>query len=466
MPSPTREQFEAAAAKVAATAPAGLTQEQFFAKIDEELAAGAAAATPPAAPPSASGFLGNAADDAMNIAGSLPGALGRIVAHPVDSATAIPVGILNRIRDVGRDMHPIDALASARQGKLMQAAGQFLPVGEAYQRPASMAADIMAGGSLARGAKSLIDAPKAIERAGLESRVDRYAPNKSVYTNDIVPKFGDAAAPSGGPIVEPHAPNISGYKPGFGAAADPHPSPFIDPYMANKSGYQPGGGFGEAANPSAAGPQIDIHSPNTSGYRANGGFGPAADPIHGSPIDIHAPNISGYRPDGGFGEAATAGGGPVVDRYMPNTSPEFAPTDTPTRPYGFHGTAPDDAIYEALREKLGGHGPAEPPADSYTGRLAASTEDSGPNWHSGATEPAERNAATNLHREDRALSDRFSHLIDDPSGSVLLNQMMHSLAMEALNKVRKSVAAPAAAAARAGGRAAEVANVGRYSAPR
>lgn len=38
MPPPTKEQFDAAAAKVAASAPAGLSQEQFFQLVDKELA--------------------------------------------------------------------------------------------------------------------------------------------------------------------------------------------------------------------------------------------------------------------------------------------------------------------------------------------------------------------------------------------------------------------------------------------
>lgn len=46
MPQPTREQFEAASRKVAQTAPAGLSQDQFFALVDKELLAGSFQGSP------------------------------------------------------------------------------------------------------------------------------------------------------------------------------------------------------------------------------------------------------------------------------------------------------------------------------------------------------------------------------------------------------------------------------------
>lgn len=46
MPQPTREQFEAAAQKVAQTAPPGLSRDEFFALVDKELSGGAASNSP------------------------------------------------------------------------------------------------------------------------------------------------------------------------------------------------------------------------------------------------------------------------------------------------------------------------------------------------------------------------------------------------------------------------------------
>src|SRR5258708_7836712 len=59
-------------------------------------------------PPSISGMARNAAGDVMDTLGGLPDAVARIIAHPVDSVTAIPAGMLHRI--VGLVKDPIQTI--------------------------------------------------------------------------------------------------------------------------------------------------------------------------------------------------------------------------------------------------------------------------------------------------------------------------------------------------------------------
>lgn len=410
MPDPTKEQFDAAAQRVMATAPPGLSRDQFFAEIDKALAGGGkvgpelpAADTgggggfaPVKEPVSAGGFAKNAIGDAINIGGSLPGVIGHAVQHPIDTMTALPVGILNRIKQVGSDIHPKEAAHQLGQGNVMAAIGNILPVQEMYERPVSMAADIAGGASLAKAGKALIDAPGTLRQANLAKRVDRYTPNKSGYEPG---KFSDNLSP-----IETPA---------------PHP----DPQFAPRGG--------EGAHNDAYRPSTPTPDPQESMYQSMMG---KLNDKGGGPIDIHSkvattepiPDLTSSAPKS---ELTKGQPGWFEQEYARRVKAGEVSTDSP-----FSGDQP-------LR-----------------------------GWHSEAESAADKAQASTLHRETGDMDSRFNHLLDDESGMVpahLPIMLTRMLAQEAMRQARghvgpgRGVGRALNTAASAGKTAAEVANVSR-----
>lgn len=436
MPDPTRAQFDEAAKKVIASAPPGLSREQFFDAITQHLKS-----STPVDEPSTTGFLGNAMGDAMEVGGDMvPGAM-HAIQHPIDTMTALPVAFLNRIVTMGKDMHPVDAAHKVMQGDFQGALGSALPVGELYKKPVTAAMDLSAGMSAVKGIKAIAGA------AG--DGADALAANR---LNRNIPETG----PKGGLRYDRHMPNKSAGAQGPVPEA-PGQAP---PYVSHEH------------NP------IDIHSPNRSGYTgepvgtAPGQFTGPSEAV----VERYAPNKSGYNAEDALYESLMErmGGGGKSSNHAAQPDGYAPGTTAPTRP-NFEERRRTDAQME------GGKRSTDPPAsevnanpksdDSYTGRLATSEEPTNPNWHSGAEDPLEKAQASTLHAEDRGLNSRFQNIMDDESGSVplgvgnLANVFLRHLVREGINSALPTIGGPIRKGLAMGKSTAkfgtEVANVGR-----
>lgn len=252
MPQPTREQFDLIAQKVLANAPPGLSREQFMDLIDKEVQRlppenatpignvkdGAQPTT--ALDPSSGGFFKNVVGDTIDVAGGMIEGAGHVLAHPIDSMTAIPVGMMHRVGEIASDMHPVEAFNRLKQGDVAGAAGQLLPVGEAYHKPVSMAADVMGAEGAVKGLKALTEAPGAMRAANLERKVatgPAQFRGKNAPPSRRTPGGFGAAADAHGTGVERYMPNKSS-----GDA-----SPVIDPELSEAFGreFSPVGGEGK-----------------------------------------------------------------------------------------------------------------------------------------------------------------------------------------------------------------------------
>ncbi len=221
MPDVTKDQFDAAAKRVMATAPPGLSRDQFFDLIDKEISSdpnvkgtvigdmkSGVTPTPVEGDPSPGGFFRNAAKDTIETAGGIGEGVVNAIAHPIKTAIGFPAAIADRLKEITSDMHPIQAFEAAKKGNITEAAGQLLPVGELYHKPAQMAADVVAGRSAVKAATSAAKLPEATRQRGLQNKVDRHMPNKSAVTRTYGPKIleGEGKAPAG---LDRYMPNTS-----------------------------------------------------------------------------------------------------------------------------------------------------------------------------------------------------------------------------------------------------------------
>lgn len=191
---PTREQFEAAAEAVAKTAPAGLSEADFFALVDKHIAQ-----NPPAAEEaSTGGFLGNLGSNVVDVVSSIPKALhAATTTNPITTATNIGKGMYDRAKQVIGDIHPGAAVDRFQEGDYLGALGNLLPVKEAYERPAEMAMDATGAGLLARG--------------GL--RLAKYGAG-AMRRPPVPPSTGGPTIPGGRPATgSPTGPTIPGGRP-------------------------------------------------------------------------------------------------------------------------------------------------------------------------------------------------------------------------------------------------------------
>jgi hypothetical protein len=433
MPQPTKEQFEAAAKKVMASAPPGLSREQFFALIDKELAGGSYTPTnlldrsklntqemPPAEPDTWwGGFAKGLKDYYGPKIQRAEDALGHL-AQPTDTsdftALLMPTGVPAVVKD---------------------AVGGFKIFGRAGQNAMREAKDIGA----ARGTSSIREFPKqAIKalseewnrpelkgprRADLLSSLDRVE-NPPQVTEPWAPEAADpeawrktAAQPDVPLNPEPSSfdqwlPNKSaGPQPAATVPSPPivdeSPWPSVDPFHPNVSaGPQPASTVPSPPMVSESPwPQADPHLPNVSaGPQPRGSVPsppieeanpwPQADPFH--------PNMSAGPQPAGPSLPGDASSWPDVDRYFPNKSSFGGEVDLQDRSSLATGTttAPPPADAKVLDLPDAEIGSTWPPEGGQG------------DWHSGVP-PSSIDAARarGLHRDTGLLDSRLKSLFND-----------------------------------------------------
>ena len=258
---PTRQEFEAAMQRVLQKPdlPAGLSRDQVFDLVTAEIESGR---RKPVEQPSTSGFIANAGMGLGNLAMDTAGAVHGIATDPVGTLKSIPAGIVQRVKDFTGDMHPGAAWDQLKEGNVMSAVGNLLPVGEIYRDPTAAAADIAGVGI---GAKSVMKGVGKIDAMRTANTTERMLEN---YT----PQFKGGYAPKSKFFpeferVDPHMPNKSGSAdtsmprnlneplfaqgdkptgPAPGEVVSPAPSSGIDSLTPNKSGFDPDAAIPEA----------------------------------------------------------------------------------------------------------------------------------------------------------------------------------------------------------------------------
>lgn len=399
---PTREQFEAAAQRVMQSAPPGLTREQFFAKVDEEIrrsggdiGGGLPTLQPKVEEPSTMGFVSNLAKDAFNTGSGLINAGNEALHNPLGTAMAIPHGIWNRVKQYASDIHPQDALTQLKEGRPGAALGSLLPVGEAYQRPVSMAADAYAGSQLAKIGK-------------LASATNRLPPSGGKFAKVVEGEVVDPTLKHGaqeGEIVDgahlPQRPPALGpgqYEMG------PSSSPVLDAQgreiapAQNMPMARPSGPWDMNVKTGSSAPMsedaiYDALMENMGGNRGR---------TSGNPRAPRPPEAPGGEPPSSSHTGA-------VDREPGGNIPMGGERDT-------HHPA----------SKRGGYVDQSPmPADVEKGLMESGPISNFPpeggqgNWHAyaddaerAAADPVEKAQAHNLHRETAELDNRYDYLSD------------------------------------------------------
>lgn len=226
---PSREQYDAAAQKVIATAPAGLSQDEFDALVDktieQTIATPSAQSKPAAEQPSGWGFVRNATSDALRTGMSIAKTGSQALDDPISAIKALPAGIMSRIHHYQADIDPGAAWEQLKHGRIGAAAGNMLPVGEFYKRPVQSATDIYAGAQIGKLGTSMAKAgARRMPGAGMgQAAVD---------------EAGVAAKPPAAPSTRPTPkgpttpPVPSGGTPRFGAARPTAPPPADSPVSA------------------------------------------------------------------------------------------------------------------------------------------------------------------------------------------------------------------------------------------
>jgi len=216
VPNPSREQFEAAAQKVMQSAPPGLSREQFFALIDQQISKDASLPEPP----STRGFLGNVVESGLNTASDLitgvPKLAMRFWENPEKLGGDIVAGVTGRAKELYND-----------------------PLGTIYRDPVGVAADVAGVGSLAKLGFKTATAARPIAAAGREA-YNSPAMRTQRAVRDYVP------TPS---TVKP---------PGPMGAREPMMGPEIPPPISGRPDMVPRGGEGayNETMPQAAAPPL------------------------------------------------------------------------------------------------------------------------------------------------------------------------------------------------------------------
>lgn len=247
---PTEAEFRLAVERVMASAPDGLSEDQFYDLVTKQLMRDKMV---PVKDPSVSGFVGNAVKGAGNMVMDIAEMGNAIGKDPIGAAKAIPVGMWERVKAFGNDIHPRAALDRAKNLDLGGALGNLLPVGEIYRDPTAAAGDIAGAVGLGKGlvgaAGKAFDARLAIHGNNVDRSlanfkpkmnydprnkgiIDRYAPNKSVTPpkSEVPPAPGQVGPVAPGTEVDRFMPNRGGAGPG-----DPPPPPgpgTVDPAAA------------------------------------------------------------------------------------------------------------------------------------------------------------------------------------------------------------------------------------------
>ena len=235
MAQPTREQFDAAMQKVAQSAPPGLTKEQFYALVDQELIAVPAAQEPP----TAGGAIENMVTGAREIAGSIPGLMLRAATQsPATTAEELAGGVLRRGAEYVKDIHPREALGRAMAGHPIEALSNLLPVEMMYRDPAAAAADVLAGGAVARGAKGVTSGGRRVTR-GIERRYNAPEARARRTVREAMRREREGGPPVERPTVAPapeFATTLEEANIGRTTAAVPNPEDVIYNAMIEKLG--------------------------------------------------------------------------------------------------------------------------------------------------------------------------------------------------------------------------------------
>lgn len=368
----TREQFDAAAQKVAASAPAGLSREEFDALIDKEIethiATPSAQAKPKAEDPSRWGFLRNAASDAIRTGNSVVEMGNAALENPIKVAKGIPAGIMRRVKQIGSDIDPHAAMDQLKEGRVGAAVGNILPVGEFYKRPIQAATDIYGGAQLAK-------LGGAMAKSGARS------------------VGGGAAAESAAATTPPPAAGGKLVKPG---------------QAVNRPGVlaQIEEQLGALRNDTPREPGVELPPPNYS----NGASAPP-----------QQPRVSGIGP-------RPAPRPHITDASGRNVAP--AQSEIAERPAGPHeaNAGADPADYQNIMEddilsRLGGKQemPTPPATDATSGFSDSmmATEPADPHMFGdmdrALASREELDTASGLHRELGANDSRYSHLTDPES---------------------------------------------------
>lgn len=149
-----------------------LTDDQVFDAAREEAEASTPAAPKPT--PSAGGMFGNFVQGSVDMAAGVPRLMMKaLTQNPADTAIQLGQGVVDRGKQYWDDMHPVDAWESLKRGSPLQALGQALPVGMAYDDPAGVAADAMALKAGVSGLKKAKEAPGRILRGRAVTKARR-----------------------------------------------------------------------------------------------------------------------------------------------------------------------------------------------------------------------------------------------------------------------------------------------------
>lgn len=371
MPQPTREQFDAAAKKVRASAPDGLTKDQFYALIDKELSPKVDGAVSKDEPGT---FWGGFMKSVNNQATSLGNSLFESSAHPKEPGDFLSLMLPGAVGAAGEATS-----ADAALRKVIRSTGEGLEKAGVAAKPSSLplaVTDAMVRGKPSE-ALTIAGAPYAAQGVGkILQKASRVGEGPSVLSQ--IDRFGG---------------NVSGFKAGAEAA------PVADRLLGNinemplhqqmehlpTEGPMPQGGRLSDTPRRGAPPEvspIDRFHPNSSGYTP-GDIGPDIERILGNINDMplsqqmkHLPS-SGPNPTGrvstpqpgteNFNDlplhrqmehlpetAAPARGSSAPP--IQNLGRETAPP-TVVRPAGTKAPTLEDALMEALTS-----GEAEKPA--------------------------------------------------------------------------------------------------------
>lgn len=380
MPTPTREQFNAAAKKVAQSAPDGLSREEFFKLVDRELSG----VSSPSALDMASGKVGrdstydnpSGEKEPDTWTGGFVRGLRREFVDPLlKSPAAQGAAHPQTATDMAGLLIPsLIGMGSARE---------FIPAAKnLYEGAAQGAAD-------REGLKKVPAVIKGMwNRATVErpevmlSKAERKWMSEGHQTPDVS-SVPDRGVPQGWmpkstlSDVEQFKPNVSGrdgttmvggpegVRPTEGMPQGDMPNSVlsqVDRHMPNRSGV-PDRGVPQELMPRSVLSEIDQFHPNTSGVPDHGIPQGEMPQSTASMVDRNHPNVSGV-PDRGvdWGEMPQ-GTQPIEmetaqDRLARGSGPQGSPIQTDRVPYG--GDSP--------------HSPSEP-AGKLTGEKAPSLED-------------------------------------------------------------------------------------------
>lgn len=396
---PTREQFDAAAKRVMETAPPGLSRDEFFARIDAEIAksqphtlsgdVGQMMNTQPSVgTPTTGGFLRNAAKDVLNTATGMIDFGNKALQDPIGAARALPAGIMHRVHQYTSDMDPAAAWEQLKSGRPGAALGNLLPVGEAYQRPASMATDVYAGSQLAKLAGNMIKSGSRMSTGAIPRQVE-------------------------GEVVDPTLRHGATE----GSIVEDAPLP-QRPKALPPGRYEMGGEVRDASGRVVAPPQTDIPPRPPGPWDMNVKTGSSA-PMGDDAIYDHLMEQMGGKATGGDPPSSSHTG--AIDREAGGNIPLGGAKDTHHPASMARSTFPPE----------GGQGDWHAYADDAE-RAAA--------------DPTERAQASNLHKETRALDDRYDYLTDPANensgfvdaGSMIARMLTRMLKDEVTSSMRRS----------------------------